>query len=216
MLLWYNLCIKLIDLECIIKGNNYMLNDKNLPNKITAARMLFIPIFIIFLLVNIEGNISILGGKNISYNIFIASIIFILASITDFLDGYIARKYNLVTNMGKFLDPLADKILVISAFVVMIELSLIPSWMVVCVITREFAVTGLRLLAVEQGEVIPAGFLGKLKTITQLLAIIMILLGNPVFNYLNINMDYIILYLSVILTILSGIEYFKNSIHVLK
>ena len=188
----------------------------NLPNKITLFRTILIPIFIVFLLINMGGSISILGGLTITLNIFIAALIFMFASFTDFIDGYLARKYNLVTNMGKFLDPLADKLLVGSAFIVMVELGLMHSWMVVVVIAREFAVTGLRLLAVEKGEVIPAGILGKLKTISQLIAIILILLGNPIFNTLGFKLDYILLWISVILTILSGLEYFKNSLHVFK
>ena len=188
----------------------------NLPNKITLFRTILIPIFIVFLLYNMGGSISILGGRNITLNIVIAALIFMFASFTDFIDGYLARKYNLVTNMGKFLDPLADKLLVGSAFIVMVELGLMHSWMVVVVIAREFAVTGLRLLAVEKGEVIPAGILGKLKTISQLIAIILILLGNPIFNTLGFKLDYILLWISVILTILSGLEYFKNSLHVFK
>ncbi|MBF0713187.1 CDP-diacylglycerol--glycerol-3-phosphate 3-phosphatidyltransferase [Gemella sp. GH3] len=188
----------------------------NLPNRITLFRVILIPVFVFLLLFNIDTTVTIAYGNPIKYNVFLAALLFIFASITDFIDGYIARKYNLITNMGKFLDPLADKLLVGSAFIVMVELGLIPSWMVVCVIAREFAVTGLRLLAVEQGEVIAAGLLGKLKTITQLVAIILILLGNPIFSYWQIPLDKIVLWISTILTIASGLEYFKNSLHVFK
>ena len=185
----------------------------NLPNKLAILRIILVIPFVIFLSLALEVSDN--TAVSMTMRVF-AAIIFVGASITDYYDGKIARKYNLITNMGKFLDPLADKLLVGSAFIVMVELGLMHSWMVVVVIAREFAVTGLRLLAVEKGEVIPAGMLGKLKTISQLVAIVLILLGNPIFNTWNFELDYIILWISVILTILSGIEYFKNSIHVFK
>ena len=189
----------------------------NIPNRITLFRTLLIPVFIFFLLYNIDGHdISIVYGNPIKLNILIAAIIFIFAAVTDFIDGYLARKYNLITNMGKFLDPLADKLLVGNAFIVMIELQMVPSWMVVIVIAREFAVTGLRLLAVEKGEVIAAGVLGKLKTIFQLVSISLILLGNPIFNMWNLAVDYWLLWISVLLTLASGIEYFINALHIFK
>ena len=185
----------------------------NLPNNLAILRIILVIPFVIFLSLALEVSDN--AAVSVTMRIF-AAIIFVGASITDYYDGKIARKYNLITNLGKLIDPLADKLLVGSAFIVIVELGLMHSWMVVVVIAREFAVTGLRLLAVEKGEVIPAGILGKLKTISQLVAIILILLGNPIFNTIGFKLDYILLWISVILTILSGIEYFKNSLHVFK
>lgn len=189
----------------------------NLPNKISLARTILIPIFVICLLVNFTGTtISILGGHPIHIHQLIGAIIFIIASITDYVDGYIARKYNLITNMGKFLDPLADKLLVSTALIVMVELQMLPAWMVIIIISREFIVTGLRLLAVEQGEVIAAGWLGKLKTTFQMIGMSLLLLGNPIFNIFDINLGMLVMWLAVVLTIISGIEYVWNSRYLFK
>lgn len=142
----------------------------NLPNKLTVFRMILVPIFIIIGYVGIPG--SLLG---ISSTFWVMNLIFIIASITDKLDGTIARKNNLVTNFGKFLDPIADKILVISALVMLVEFGKIPAWIPIIVIAREFLVSGYRLIAVQSnGKVIAANIWGKLKTVTQMVAIILV------------------------------------------
>ncbi len=149
----------------------------NLPNKLTVLRIFLVPVFIIIGYVGIPGEF--LG---ISNTFWVMDLIFIIASITDKLDGTIARKYNLVTNFGKFLDPIADKILVAAALIMLVELGKIPAWIPIIVIFREFAVSGFRLIAVEQGgKVIAASIWGKLKTATQMVAIILIFVDK--FNF---------------------------------
>jgi CDP-diacylglycerol--glycerol-3-phosphate 3-phosphatidyltransferase len=149
----------------------------NLPNKLTVLRILLVPVFIIIGYVGVPGELW-----GISNTLLVMDLIFIIASITDKLDGTIARKYNLVTNFGKFLDPIADKILVAAALIMLTEMGKIPAWIPIIVIFREFAVSGFRLIAVEQGgKVIAASVWGKLKTATQMVAITLIFLDK--FNF---------------------------------
>lgn len=169
----------------------------------------------LFMLVNFNmGQMNFLGTE-ISVEHFIGGLIFIIASLTDWLDGYIARKNNLITNMGKFLDPLADKLLVSAALIVLVELSAAPSWIVIVIISREFAVTGLRLILAGGGEVVAANQLGKIKTTAQILAIIFLLLNDPIFSSLSIPFGMIMLYIALIFTVWSGADYFYKNRHVL-
>ena len=189
----------------------------NLPNKLTTLRIFLIPVFLIVVLGNWNlGNIAILG-TNIEWTQVIGAIIFAFASITDWLDGYIARKRHLVTNFGKFADPLADKMLVMAAFIVLVQQGLVAGWIVVVIVCRELAVTGLRLLIVEHdGEVLAAAWPGKIKTATQMLAIILLYLNNVLFNNIHIPMAMILLYTCLFFTIYSGIDYFWQNREVFK
>ncbi len=183
----------------------------NLPNKITITRIFMIPLFIIVLSFNFDWGSLEIGSNTLPITQLVASIIFILASMTDWLDGYIARKYNLITNMGKFLDPLADKLLVSAAFILLVELGIAPAWIVIIIISREFAITGFRLVASGEGVVLAASSMGKLKTVTQILAIIFLMLNNFPFSYISLPIDMIMLYLALIFTVWSGADYFiKN------
>ncbi len=164
----------------------------NLPNKLTVLRIIAVPFFIVMYLMDY---------------IYAATVIFIVASATDAFDGHIARSRGLVTNFGKIMDPLADKILVISAFVVMVQLGQVPGWMLIVVLAREFIVSGLRTVAAADGLVIAAGFSGKLKTVTQMIAVPLLLLHNWPCKYINFPLDQIMLWLCVILTVISGLEY---------
>lgn len=184
----------------------------NLPNQLTVFRIILIPFFILVLSVpNSLGAVT-FGGISVSIVRIIATVIFIIASLTDFLDGQIARRGHFITNFGKFADPLADKMLVMTAFIFLVSIDIVPAWVASIIVCRELAVTGLRLLVVENnGEVLAAAWPGKIKTTTQMLAIILLLLNNPYFAILNISLDQILLYICLIFTIYSGIDYFiKN------
>lgn len=153
------------------------------------------------------GNMNFLGAE-MPVNHFVAALIFIIASCTDWVDGYYARKYNLVTNLGKFLDPLADKLLVAAAFIVLVELGMAPSWIIIVILSREFAVTGLRAILAGEGEIVAASQLGKIKTWAQIVAISALLLHNTIFAPIDIPFDMIALYVALIFTVWSGWEYF--------
>ncbi|MCY6483918.1 CDP-diacylglycerol--glycerol-3-phosphate 3-phosphatidyltransferase [Clostridium aestuarii] len=171
----------------------------NLANKLTMIRIILVPVFLAFMVVNKPSTII------------IATIIFILASITDKLDGYIARKRNEITKFGKFMDPLADKLLVTSALISLVEYGIIPAWVSMIIIGREFAVTGLRTIAASEGIIIAASWWGKIKTVTQMSAIICGLI-TLVYNYIFIKYaTYVILTAAVIITIISGVDYFVKN-----
>ena len=167
----------------------------NLPNKLTILRVIMIPFFVAALLY--DGGVN----QNMRY---VAAAIFIIASLTDMLDGKIARKYDLVTNFGKFMDPLADKLLVCSALICMIELRELPAWMVIIIISREFIISGFRLVASDNGIVIAASYWGKFKTTFQMLMIIVLILNlGGVFNTIGLVLTWI----ALILTVVSLVDY---------
>jgi len=175
----------------------------NLANKITLARIIMVPIFMALMLIEFP------------YHMEAALVVFLVASLTDKLDGYLARKYNMITNFGKFMDPLADKLLVTGAFVVLIQLGRIEAWIVFIILAREFAVTGLRSLAAAQNVIIAASNYGKIKTVIQIIAISVLILGNYPFSLINFPMDVIMVYAALLVTVLSGLDYFGKNMQVI-
>ncbi|KSU85134.1 CDP-diacylglycerol--glycerol-3-phosphate 3-phosphatidyltransferase [Fictibacillus enclensis] len=180
----------------------------NLPNKITISRIFLIPVFMIVLLTGFEWGTVTWMGVGLPVTHLVAALIFIVASCTDWVDGYYARKLGLVTNFGKFLDPLADKLLVTAAFVALVQLGYAPAWMVIIILSREFAVTGIRLVAAAEGAVIAASQMGKLKTWIQIIAISALLLHNIPFAWIGIPFAQISMWAATLITLYSGWEYF--------
>lgn len=166
----------------------------NTPNKLTIARMIIVPFLVIFLLTGWGGEA----------NRYISLTLFVVASVSDWFDGYLARKNNLVTNFGKFMDPLADKLLVCSAMICMIDLKRLPAWFVIIIIAREFIISGFRLIAAENGIVIAANYWGKFKTASQMIMIILLILH---FDGIFVILEQIFIWLSLALTIISLITY---------
>ena len=195
----------------------------NLANKLTVFRIILVPIMAIIPYLNLKGDFL---GLPLTY--FLMELIFIVASITDKMDGYIARSRNQVTTFGKFLDPLADKILVLTAMVLLVELGKIPAWIPIIVLAREFLVSGYRLIAVEKGgKVIAASIWGKLKTVTQMIAIILVIFDKNAFwdcfrggltgvDFAINLVATVLLLISTFATIFSGIDYLKNGKDLLK
>lgn len=166
----------------------------NLPNKLTVLRVMMIPFFVVFMLTDLGGD----------YGKYIAFAIFTIASLTDLLDGNIARKYNLVTNFGKFMDPLADKLLVCSALICLVEMERLAAWMVIVIIAREFIISGFRLVASDNGVVIAASYWGKFKTTFQMLMIILLILDlGGVFR----TIETVVTWIALVLTLVSLIDY---------
>ena len=173
----------------------------NTPNMLTILRVIMIPLFVIFLLLDIT-----------EYDKYIALAIFIVASLTDTLDGYLARKNNQITNFGKFMDPLADKLLVSAAMICLVELHRIPGWVVIVIISREFIISGFRLVASDNGIVIAASWWGKVKTITQMLMIILVIADiGGVF----VTLEAVFIYAAMGLTVVSLIDYIAKNRRVL-
>ena len=187
----------------------------NIANRLTIARIVMIPLFLLMMCFPKDalGTVSVLHS-NLSISWLLAMIIFTIASITDFLDGYLARKYHLITNFGKFADPLADKLLVMTAFITLVGAGVIPMWIVAVIVCRELAVTGLRLLLVNDGEVLAAAWPGKVKTATQMLAIIFLLIDDFPVKGLPFSIGTILLYVCLVATVYSGVDYFIKNKHV--
>ena len=174
----------------------------NTPNKLTVARMILVPFLVLFMLTD-------LGGEA---NRYIALAIFVVASVTDWFDGKLARKYNLVTNFGKFMDPLADKLLVCSAMICFIELDKLPAWIVIIIIGREFIISGFRLVASDNGIVIAASYWGKFKTVSQMALIIVLIMDlGGVWNVAGTVLTWV----ALILTVVSLIDYIAKNKQVL-
>src|SRR5699024_83420 len=188
----------------------------NIPNRITLSRILLIPIVILLLSIPLHWGEWDIGKTHLPISHFVVAMLFIVASATDWVDGYYARKHNLITNLGKFLDPLADKLLVAAVLIVLVELGYAPAWVVIIIISRELAVIVLRIVTAGEGIVHAAGSMGKIKTATQMIAVATLLLHNFPFSYIGFPFATIMLYIATFFTFISGYEYFHKNWHVMK
>nr|WP_301287892.1 CDP-diacylglycerol--glycerol-3-phosphate 3-phosphatidyltransferase [Paenibacillus sp. MSJ-34] len=187
-----------------------------MANKITLARIFLVPIMMFFLLVNFDFFPAInIESFHITYNQIIAALIFIVAASTDGLDGYIARKGKMVTNLGKLLDPLADKLLIAAVLISLVEMGKCDAWIAIVIISREFAITGLRQVALLEGKVVAASKWGKWKTGVQITAIIAMLLNNFPFTFIGFRFDLVAIWAAAIITVYSGIDYFVKNKNVI-
>lgn len=171
----------------------------NIPNKLTLLRIILVPIFVVLMLTRIPY-----GGS-------LAAVIFMIAALTDSLDGYLARKWKQVTKLGAILDPLADKLLITAALISLVELGRIPGWIAIVIIGREFAVTGLRVVKAEEGVIISSSKLGKFKTVSQITAVLLIMVQNIFHPLATLALGQWVMYFAVLITIISGIEYFYRN-----
>ncbi|HHV19594.1 MAG TPA: CDP-diacylglycerol--glycerol-3-phosphate 3-phosphatidyltransferase [Thermoanaerobacterales bacterium] len=176
----------------------------NLPNKISLLRVLLVPLFLFLVL------------GNTKYGIYLSTAVFIIAACTDGIDGHIARTTNQVTKLGKFLDPLADKFLITAAIIALVQLNKIPGWIAFVIISRDLMVDVLRMLAASEGVVIHASYLGKFKTTVQIIAVVSLLLDNYPFHLINFPFSYVTLYIALILTVASGLDYLNKSLVFIK
>jgi CDP-diacylglycerol---glycerol-3-phosphate 3-phosphatidyltransferase len=183
----------------------------NLANRITLVRIFLVPIVTIFLLVRVDLGSLTIGDYSISYNQVCALLLFIIAASTDGLDGYIARKRKIVTNLGKLLDPLADKLLMAAVLIALVEMGKLGAWVAIVIISREWAVTGLRQVALLEGAVLAASKWGKWKTAVQITMIIVLLLNNFPFNFIDLRIDLVVVWAAVLITVYSGVDYFVKN-----
>jgi CDP-diacylglycerol--glycerol-3-phosphate 3-phosphatidyltransferase len=183
----------------------------NLANRITIARIFFVPVIVFLLLVKYDFWSFTINQRTTTGSEMIAALVFIVAASTDGIDGYIARKRKTITNFGKFLDPLADKLLISAVLISLVEMQRLSAWVTIIIISREFAVTGLRLVSAAEGTVIAASRIAKWKTFSQIVAMVALILNNFPFSYFQIPFAQIMVYLMVVLTVVSGVDYFiKN------
>ncbi|MBS1480159.1 MAG: CDP-diacylglycerol--glycerol-3-phosphate 3-phosphatidyltransferase [Christensenellaceae bacterium] len=176
----------------------------NLPNKLTILRIILVPVFVACFYLPVEGAM------------YIAAVVFVVAYFTDMLDGYIARKYNLITDFGKLMDPMADKLLTAAAMIMLTAYGLCSPIATFLTIGRELVISAFRLVSATQGVVIAAGKIGKLKTLTQFIGIVLILLGNPLFNRIGVPFDQIVIWISVVLAVWSCTDYIVKNLKALK